>query len=73
MTDEDRQWFGEQFGRVHARIEQVETSLLTEFRKPPSSADLRARTRAAVLRVLAAEMEFPLDRLKKPEGNQPQG
>jgi hypothetical protein len=33
LTDEDKQWIGSLIERVEAKIERVETSLLTEFHK----------------------------------------
>ena len=59
-------------GRTNARIEQVETSLMTEFHKWASPAEMRARSHAAALRAIDAEIEFPSDRVKKLEGNPPQ-
>ena len=43
--------------RVNARIEMVETALLTEFHKWASPAEARARTHAAALRAIDLEME----------------
>jgi hypothetical protein len=58
--------------RTNARIEHVETSLLTEFLKWASPAEARQRTHAAAIRALDAEIEYHEDRLKKLEGKQPQ-
>jgi uncharacterized membrane protein YgcG len=58
--------------RTNARIEQVETSLLTEFHKWASPAEMRARSHAAALRAIDAEMEFLSDRVTKLEGKPPQ-
>jgi len=52
---------------LNARIERVETSLLTEFHKWASPVDARLRTRTAMLRVLDLEMEVLNDRLKNLE------
>jgi hypothetical protein len=40
--------------RTNARIEQVETALLTEFHKWASPAEMRARTHAAAIRAIDA-------------------
>ena len=58
--------------RLNARIERVETSLLTEFHKWASPAEARAKSHAAVLRALDAEMEYLSDRVTKLEGKPPQ-
>jgi len=57
---------------LHARIEQVETALLTEFHKWASPAEMRARTHAAAIRAIDAEIEYLSDRVTKLEGKQPQ-
>jgi len=53
LTDEDKQW-------IRQQLEGLETRLLAEFARPrlPSPEELRARTRAAVERVMDLEMEF---------------
>jgi hypothetical protein len=43
--------------RFEIRIEQVETTLVTEFHKWASPAEARARTHAAALRAIDLEME----------------
>jgi hypothetical protein len=43
---------------TYARIERVETTLLTEFHKWASPAEMRARSHAAVLRAIDAGIEF---------------
>jgi uncharacterized phage protein gp47/JayE len=58
--------------RTNARIEHVETALLTEFQKWASPNEARLRTHTATLRAIDLEMEYLSDRLKKLEGNQPQ-
>lgn len=45
LSDEDKQWIGEQ-------LERVETRLLTEFHKWASPVELRARSHAAALRAM---------------------
>jgi DNA mismatch repair ATPase MutS len=59
--------------QTNARIEQVETALLTEFHKWASPAEMRARTHAAAIRAIDAEIEFLSDRVTKLEGKPPQG
>jgi hypothetical protein len=56
---------------LNARIEHVETSLLTEFQKWASPVEARQRTHAAAIRALDVEIEYHEDRLKKLEGKQP--
>lgn len=58
--------------RTSARIEQVETALLTEFHKWVSPAEMRARTHAAAIRAIDAEIEYLSDRVTKLEGKPPQ-
>lgn len=82
LTEDDKNWIGGQIreleshfearighaeARLQARIEQVETNLLTEFHKWASPADARARTHSAALRALDLEMEQLSDRVKKIE------
>jgi len=52
LTGEDKQWIAEQ-------LERVGTRLLTGFHKWASPAKLRARSHAAVLRAMDAEIESP--------------
>ena len=61
LTDEDKEWITQQ-------LERVETSLLTEFHKWASPSEMRARSHAAALRAIDAEMEFLADRVAKLEG-----
>ena len=61
LTDDDKQW-------ISQRLEQVETTLLTEFHKWASPVELRQRSHAAALRALDAEVESLSDRLKNLEG-----
>ena len=60
LTDDDKQW-------ISQRLEKVETTLLTEFHKWASPADMRARTHAAALRAIDLEMESLADRVQKLE------
>ncbi|MCC6394603.1 MAG: hypothetical protein IT167_28665 [Bryobacterales bacterium] len=68
LTDEDRNWIADQLRemqtRFEIRIEQIETTLLTEFHKWASPAEARARTHAAVLRAIDLEMEQLSDRVR---------
>jgi hypothetical protein len=63
LSDEDKQWITRQFEqfveliaqseeRTMARIERVETSLLTEFHKWASPLEMRVRSHASTLRAL---------------------
>jgi hypothetical protein len=42
-----------------AQLKRLETKLMIEFNKPASPAELRRRTRAAVLRVMELEAGLP--------------
>ena len=53
------------------RIERVETTLLTEFHKWASPVELRARSHAAALRAMDAEIESLGDRVKRLEDEPP--
>jgi predicted Zn-dependent protease len=57
--------------RLNARIEQVETSLLTAFHKGASPVEMRVRSHAAAIRALDAEQELQADRLTKLETTPP--
>src|ERR1035441_875377 len=46
-------------GRTNARIEQVETSLMTEFHKWASPAEMCARSHAATLRAIRCRDRIP--------------
>jgi hypothetical protein len=61
FADEDKEW-------ISQRLENVETTLLTEFHKWASPVELRQRSHAAALRALDAEVESLSDRLKNLEG-----
>ena len=54
--------------RLDAKIEKVETTLLTEFHKWASPTEARQRTVSAALRALDMEMEALTDRVQKLEG-----
>ena len=61
LTEQDKEW-------ISARLEKVETTLLTEFHKWASPVELRQKSHAAALRALDAEVESLSDRLKNLEG-----
>jgi hypothetical protein len=79
LTNEDKQWISETIShaiaaseeRTAARIEHVETSLLTEFHKWASPMDARQRTHMAMLRAIDLEMESLADRVTKLEPPRP--
>ena len=54
--------------RLDAKIERVETTLLTEFHKWASPNELRMRSHTAALRALDLEMEALSERVDKLEG-----
>jgi hypothetical protein len=60
LTDEDKRWIDE-------RLERLETTLLTEFHKWASPAELRARSHAAAIRALDLEFENLQERVKNLE------
>ena len=57
---------------VNQRCEQIETSLLTEFHKGESPAEMRSRSIAAALRAIDLDMKAHDDLAKKLEGRQSQ-
>ncbi|MDQ6679204.1 MAG: hypothetical protein M3Z09_18130 [Acidobacteriota bacterium] len=71
LTDEDKQWFTALLERLEARmdakLEGVETGLLTEFHQCASPLEMRMRTHTAALRAVDAEMEDVSDRAAKLE------
>lgn len=71
LTDEDKSWILEQFENQKnwtlEQLERVETTLLTEFHKWASPAEMRARSHAAAIRALDLEMENLDERVKKLE------
>jgi len=62
--------FDTKFADVDAKIERVETALLTEFHKWASPADMRARAHTAALRAFDLDMESLTERVNKLEGKQ---
>jgi hypothetical protein len=71
LTNEDKQWIvnaiNSSESRLIARIEAVETSLLTEFHKWASPLEARMRTHTAALRAIDLEIESLSDRVAKLE------
>lgn len=63
---------GDRIDALEAKIEKVETSLLTEFHKWASPHEARLRTHAATLRAIDLEMEALSERVDKLEGPAPQ-
>jgi hypothetical protein len=55
--------------RLDAKIDKVETTLLTEFHKWASPNEMRMRTHTATLRALDLEMEALSERVDKLEGS----
>lgn len=68
MDEELKQYLIAMEGRIDAKIEKVETTLLTEFHKWASPAEMRSRSHAAALRALDVELEALSDRVQKLEG-----
>ena len=64
LTNEDKEWID---SRLDAKLERLETTLLTEFHKWASPADLRARSRSAAIRTLDVEFEALTERVAKLE------
>jgi hypothetical protein len=82
LTDEDKQWidakleklagnFDARLEKLDAKIEKVETSLLTEFHKWASPTEARLRTHTAALRAIDLELEAVSERVRKLEDQQP--
>lgn len=67
LTNEDRNWIAAELAKVHARIEHVETSLLTEFHKWASPLEMRVRSHSLALRALDLETEALAERITKLE------
>jgi hypothetical protein len=71
LTDEDKQWIAAQIAaseeRMGARIEKVETALLTEFHKWASPVITRLRSHSDALRTMDLELEALQGRVEKLE------
>ena len=61
LTEDDKAW-------MDARLEKVETTLLTEFHKWASPVEARQRSHSAAMRAFDLELEAVSDRVKKIEG-----
>jgi hypothetical protein len=55
MDDDLKLYLAEMEARLNARIEHVETNLLTEFHKWASPVEMRVRSHSAALRALDLE------------------
>lgn len=55
LTEDDKGW-------ILAQLERVETSLLTEFHKWASPAEMRQQSHSAAIRALDEEMKSLVDR-----------
>ena len=73
LSDEDKSWISEQLDRFRAQVEQVVTSLLTEFHRSASPVEARQRSHTAALRAFDLEMESLSDRVNKLESGSPNG
>jgi hypothetical protein len=73
LTQEDKRWIAAEIAaseeRMTARMEKIETALLTEFHKWASPVEMRQRTHAAALRAVDTEMEALSDRGRKLEAS----
>jgi len=71
LTDEDKLWITGQLTALDAKIEKVETALLTEFHKWASPHDARLRTHTAALRTFDLDLEALTERVKRLEDQRP--
>jgi dienelactone hydrolase len=75
LTDEDKAWIAEHMEALRTelteRIEKTETTLLTEFHKWASPAELRQRSHAAAMRAFDAELEGVSERVTRLEKREP--
>lgn len=71
LANKDKEWIGTAIKNseagISAKIDRLEALVLAELRKTESPAELRKRTRNAVLRVLDLEVEATANPLRKPE------
>ncbi|MGA2714971.1 MAG: hypothetical protein ABSG41_17865 [Bryobacteraceae bacterium] len=74
MDEELKEHLQQMEGRTNARldelrayVERVETTLLTEFHKWASPAEMRARSHSAALRAMDIEIEALSERVEKLE------
>jgi hypothetical protein len=59
----------ERLNKMDERIEKAETTLLTEFHKWASPAEMRAKSHALAIRAMDLEMEASTERVQKLEGD----
>jgi phage shock protein A len=75
LTDDDKKWIAAEFStqiadsevRMGARMEKIETALLTEFHKWASPVITRLRSHSDAMRTLDLEMEALQSRVDKLE------
>jgi hypothetical protein len=65
----DKTWIRAELAAVAASIERVETSLLTEFHKWSSPAEMRIKSHSLAIRALDLEVETLTERVEKLEPN----
>lgn len=73
LNDDDKKWIADQIAaseeRMGARMERVETALLTEFHKWASPVITRMRSHSDALRTMDLELEALQGRVDKLEGH----
>jgi hypothetical protein len=69
--DDQRAWVSSQLKILDAKIEHVETSLLTEFHKWASPLEMRLHSHTATLRAVDLEQEAIAERVTKLENRSP--
>jgi hypothetical protein len=72
LTEDDKKWIASQISaseeRMGARMEKIETALLTEFHKWASPVITRLRSHSDALRTTDLELEALQGRVEKLEG-----
>ena len=76
LTDDDKKWITDEISRqisgreerIGARMEKIETALLTEFHKWASPVITRLRSHSDALRTMDLELEALQGRVDKLEG-----
>lgn len=63
LSDDDKKW-------IDARLEKLETTLLTEFHKWASPTELRIQSHAQAIRAIDLELENVKERVSKLEPKQ---
>ena len=59
----------ERLNKMEERIEKTETTLVTEFHKWASPAEMRAKSHALAIRAMDLELEALTERVQKLEGD----